>query len=158
MLEVERNRPRLTTREERASIIRELELGLRPKRSVVAHGKRVAKKRRTKKAETSDIRAAVFARAFDTCEYCEVEPATDLHHALGRKKAHQAASNCLAPCRSCHDSITENEEGHTVALSDQAIIFQRLGLHATANQLLKDLAFARAKRRLDSLRAETVHG
>ena len=128
--------------------IQELEAALKPKRSVAPARKRKAAKAKTRKEETSEIRAAVFARAHDTCEACECVDATDLHHALGRKNARQHANNCLALCRGCHESFTDKKEGRTVALSEQMMIFARMNLHGTANALSRELAYAKAKARL----------
>lgn len=93
----------------------EVALRAKPKRSVVAHRKVVRAKKATKREETSQIRAAVFARAKGACDYCVPrgmgppnEP-TDWEHPLGRR--YSSAFETLAVCRPCHEARTRLEGG-----------------------------------------------
>jgi 5-methylcytosine-specific restriction endonuclease McrA len=84
-----------------------IDAALKPKRALrPARARRVLKKK-TKKEQTSEIRAEVFARAFGACEMCGA-PATELEHAFGRVRVPQAVSNCLALCRGCHVARTNS--------------------------------------------------
>jgi hypothetical protein len=85
-----------------------IDLALKPRRSLKPARQRRAEKKKTKKEETAEIRAAVFERAKGLCEMCGTF-ATDLEHAFGRVRVPQKVSNCLAICRPCHRARTNNQ-------------------------------------------------
>lgn len=132
-----------------ATVAEELRAAMKPKPAVKSAERRRSAKRATKKEETADIRAAVMERAGGACEICGAHETNlsplELHHALGRVRARQAAENCLASCRSCHRNITENRPSADVVLLNQAAVFGRLGLHGTVGLLLKRRDFVLAR-------------
>lgn len=92
-------------------------------------------KRKAKQEETSALREAVFKRAGEKCELCLLHfSALELHHALGRGRSAQAASNCLALCRFCHEQVTNSRDG-AASLRAQAEAFARLEHYDTARVL-----------------------
>lgn len=102
----------------------------RPKSSAVRKAER---KRRTKTAETKEIRAEVFARARWLCEFACGSPATDLHHAFGRKEQ-QAIGTCLALCRWCHREVTEHTGGAASSWMRVTVAFKRAGLQNSSDR------------------------
>jgi hypothetical protein len=76
-----------------------------------------AKKGRTKKAQTKDIRAAVMARADGKCEACGRPPSffsLEMDHFFGRVRVKQSERNCWGLCHVCHEDKTKNspDPGH----------------------------------------------
>lgn len=135
--------------------VEQFRAALKPKRAVSASRVRRVAKRKTKKEETAEIRAEVFARAgkqFITgatlCEACDIRRATDLHHGFGRARVAQAAENCLAVCRPCHDLFTQVTGGAPEAWEMAARAFASLGLLESARLAQKARDWAQAKAEL----------
>lgn len=92
-------------------------LAPRPKKALpfVPRKKAKATKKRTKKEETSEIRAAVMNRAAGDCEACSFGfdgtalSRLDLDHFFGRVRVKQSERNCWALCRICHREKTRND-------------------------------------------------
>ncbi len=132
-----------------ARSMNELLIGLQKRvPSSVKRAEKEAKKK-TKKAETADIRAAVMERAGGSCEICGAHETNlsplELHHALGRAKATQRDGNCLGICRTCHRNMTDNRPSAAGVFRIQAEVFGRLGLHGTAGLLLKRAEFVESR-------------
>lgn len=121
---------------------KDIRAAMQPKKFVVAARKPRAEKKRTKAAETSDIRAEVFARADGVCELCCSATATDLQHCMGRIKRPQAVSNCLALCRPCHLEATRKSP-QTVEF--QGDVLAKLGHHQTARDMWSLASWLQAK-------------
>lgn len=71
-----------------------------PPRKVEKNAARAARRDLTKV-----IRAAVFARAENHCEFCWVRPPAEMHHlesGVGRRLQLQSVNNCMAICATCH--------------------------------------------------------
>lgn len=124
----------------------ELERAMQPKRSVKAAATRRTAKKTTKSMETKLIRGAVMARAGGLCEVCG-SVGSELHHALGRVRVKQAASNCLCLCESCHREITRSGPS-PYWLRRQGGVFAHLGEHATARTLGHRANFAETRAEL----------
>lgn len=117
-------------------------LSLKPKSSAV---KKTEKRRRTKGAETKEIRAWVMARAGGRCEMCRTRTPTDMHHAFGRVRVRQATNNCLALCRDCHHQLTKNLPDAESAWLTVGDIFDRLDLFVEAAKAKGNAEYAKAK-------------
>lgn len=90
--------------------IAELRAAMAPKKSVRLAHKRVAAKKRTKRAETKDVWTAVMDRALGACEACQAQagPKLQLDHFFGRVRVPQSERNCFALCPACHREKTDN--------------------------------------------------
>jgi 5-methylcytosine-specific restriction endonuclease McrA len=128
----------------------ELRAALKPKRSVVAARARKASKRRTKKEETAEIRAAVMARADGVCEMCSTARPLQLHHAFGRVRVRQATSNCLGICDCCHHDLTNNEGGAAHCWEKVGDTFASLCEHESAGRAWRNQAYAESKDELSA--------
>lgn len=132
-----------------ASVLSDLRAAMTPKKSVKLAKARKETKKKTKRAETSEIREAVMSRAGGQCEMCGAHETNlnrlEMHHALGRVRAQQSVENCLALCGPCHRDITDNRPSAVDVLQGQASKFGQLGLHATAKLLLKRRDFVLAR-------------
>lgn len=112
---------------------RQLAAFLALRASLVPKPKTSAKKKterqiRSKGAETKAIRAAVMERAYGLCELCgRGAGPIQLHHAFGRVRVRQAASNCIAVCTWCHAGITNNLPSAAHWQKKQAAHFEHHG-------------------------------
>ncbi len=113
----------------------ELRSALVPRRSVAAAAKVRGQKKRAKKSQTSDIRAAVFERAGGKCECgCGGVAFTpydlgELDHFWGRSKERQSVENCWALCRLHHQAKTRGYPGRTDWLCAFITHAKRHGYH-----------------------------
>ena len=99
-------------REERAKASRRKDRGPR------APGESKAAKREERSKRAAEIRAAVFARAGDTCECCRARAPVEWHHLIsgGERRHHEAVETTAALCPWCHVGLHKNRFDVLVAM------------------------------------------
>lgn len=119
------------------SAVGALKAAMSPKRSVVASRKRKDSKKKTKREETAEIRAAVMKRAAGGwCEAGRDEcppPSLELDHFFGRRGP-QSERTCWALCWRCHKDKTSNFPSAGEWLRRFIDHCQKYGYHAEAER------------------------
>lgn len=116
---------------------------------------------KTKRGETAAIHTNVFNRArlnsgypsHPTCEFCEGDWATEMHHVFGRVRVQQSERNCIAVCRICHELLT-NPKHAADNWTRMADVLADLGFHEEASEAARLAGKAMNKAALDRAREE----
>lgn len=103
-------------------------------------------KRKTRREETAEIRAAVMERADGYCEACPMRDLLplELDHAFGRR-GEQSHRTCWALCRWCHKSKTLNQPSAAEWLGRFISHCHRHGYDAEAKRARARLHFVEAR-------------
>jgi hypothetical protein len=114
----------------------------RPRPALRAAKQRREVKKKTKREETSELRAIVAKRAEGACEHCGIHLGPfELDHMWGRGKEKQTFENCWLLCRSCHHAKTNS-------IPERAYWLEKFVIHC-----LKHGFSADGKRAADGLEA-----